>query len=197
MNENIAQHRGGFTLLEILAAVFILITAAGLALTAVASVGKANARVSTRHAACQEAAGALERLGVVPFEKLEETAKANSISLSNAFSRRVKEPKLEIAVTDESQPPEGTLAKRVVVTIDWAGSDGRPVRLTSWRFVPEPKAEPDAESDEKGSDEKGSDEKEPAEEEMDANSNEPPSDSKAEETEKKSETESETKEETP
>jgi Tfp pilus assembly protein PilE len=141
MNKNTVQHRGGFTLLEILAAVFILITAAGLALTAVASVGKATARVSTRHAACQEAAGAMERLGVVPFEKLEEAARANAISLSDAFSRRVKEPKIEIAVTDEPQPPAGTRAKRVVVKVDWSGSDGRPVRLTAWRFAAEPKDE--------------------------------------------------------
>jgi len=200
MNKNIVQQRGGFTLLEILAAVFILITAAGLALTAVASVGKATSRISTRHAAHQEAAGVLERLSVVPFEKLDEAAKG--ISPCETFSKRVKDPRIAVAVTDESEPPKGTRATRVVVTVDWTGSEGQAVRLTSWRFAPERKGtkkdEPEAEPKDEAKSEaktepkaepKDEAETKPAEEAMEETPDAPKEESSPEpETEKEEET---------
>lgn len=129
--------RRGFTLFEILVAVFVLVAAMGLALKTVSAVSQAAARTAARAAAHQEAANTLERLSILPFERLD-AAVENPPPPSNAFAKRVTRPRISVAVEEAASAPEGTLARHVVVEVDWKGSRGVPVRLSTWRYAAGP-----------------------------------------------------------
>ena len=187
MKKQINNRRGGFTLLEILVAVFILIAASGLTLTAVGTVGKARARIADRQAGHQEAANALERLTAVPFDKLDAAAK--KLQPSDLFTKRVKKSRMNVSVVNESDAPDGTLGKKITVEVDWNDATAGPIRLTSWRFMVKPVEKPKAaeETATEKPDEKSS---EPSDEKSGKALEEKPSEKPEKKSEKKSAEES-------
>ncbi len=118
----IVQDRRGFSLVEIIAAMFLLATAMTLTVEIVAWSAKERRSADRRQVAHREAANALERLVIDP---------SRDIPLSPYAEKVLPGASIEIETTPEPDLPR--LARvSVLVRYEDRGQPAAPVRLTTW-----------------------------------------------------------------
>jgi prepilin-type N-terminal cleavage/methylation domain-containing protein len=127
--------RKGFTILETIAALALL--AAGSVFTVEVLATCASHRSASRQlvAAQLEAANVAERVALVPYEKLTESA-VQEWKVSPTLLEQLPQAKLSIAISPSSA--DELAQKRVAIKIEWPAADetSTGVNLTTWRFAP-------------------------------------------------------------
>lgn len=118
--------RRGFSLVEIIAALFLLATGMTLTVEMVAWSARERRSADRRQTAYREAANALERLAADPSAEIRFSDHAESV---------LPEASLEIEMTPDSDQPRLSRVS-VVIRYQDRGNPAAPVRLTTWLARP-------------------------------------------------------------
>lgn len=127
------MNRRGFSFLEVIVAGVLLATTMTISLQMLHATAARHRATEMRQTAISEAANVMQRLGAVPFDKLD-AQDAGQMKLSEVAGRRLPGGRLEIELAEVADQPD---AKRIVVRIHWQDRTGRaagPVQLVAWRY---------------------------------------------------------------
>jgi len=125
--------RGGYTLVEVVLSVVVLLSAMTVVVKLLGWVGLERREADRRSWAVQEVANVMERLTARPFDEIT-AEQAGRLTLSPSARQSLPEAELAVGVA-EDQPGAGRSAKRIAVRLRWRGRAGEweaPVRLTTW-----------------------------------------------------------------
>jgi hypothetical protein len=131
--------RGGYTLVEVVLSVVVLLSAMTVVVKVLGWVGVEQRVADRRSWAVQEVANLMERLTAEPFEDITR-ARARSLSGERTANRVLPGAEWEADVGDETAGP--VPAKRVTLRLRWKARSGGwegPVRLTSWVYRRRPR----------------------------------------------------------
>jgi Tfp pilus assembly protein PilV len=127
--------RRGIFLIEIAAALLVLMIAIGLLGMTVAKTVTASREMARRSWAMREACNAMERLSALPGAALDATTATAALSPCEGRVRRHL-PDGSLTVT-LSEPDDAGLT-RIALMVSWTGAGDqpvRPVRLVGWRVA--------------------------------------------------------------
>lgn len=126
-------YRRGFSLIECGAAGAMVVVLLSVSLQFFVAVGGHSRAARWRQIACQEAAGALERLAERPWDALD-AEKTRDIALSQEAQSVLPGGTLSLHIQAEKA---GTLeSRRITAEVRWEPQPGHPesVQLVTWRY---------------------------------------------------------------
>ena len=129
------RRRGGFTVIEVAAAVLLLVVAMSLTAQLLGVIAHERRAVGRREVAAREAANLMERLSARPWERLTADA-VKDVQLTEPASGALPGAELTVGV-DEADAAPGVPGKRLSIRLRWrnrAGEFDAPVRLTTWVY---------------------------------------------------------------
>ena len=127
------RRRSGFTLVEVVAAAFIVVAMATMLVQFLAAAGRQRRAADQHQAAMQEAANLMERICAQPFEAIGPDT-ATRMQLAEHLHAVLPGARLDVEATPSPGDPQ---VRRIVVTVHSASDDGsprRPVRLVAWKY---------------------------------------------------------------
>jgi hypothetical protein len=128
------RRRGGYTLLEVVMAVMVLLTAMSLVVKVLGWVAAERRATDRRLWASQQVANAMERVSAEPFDRVA-TGRVKEMTSGSGASRVLPDAEWDAEVADETAGP--VPARRVTLRLRWKGRGGAwepPVVLTSWVY---------------------------------------------------------------
>jgi prepilin-type N-terminal cleavage/methylation domain-containing protein len=126
-------HRRGFTLIEVVAAAAVLGGVTLVCAKFMASAALQQEAMRDRSRAAQLAANVMERLAVMPWEKLT-AENVRPMQSGDDLRQVLPDGKIEIQIV---QPPDEPDAKQVLVLVHCPSPPDAPlraVRLVAWRY---------------------------------------------------------------
>lgn len=123
--------RGGFLLPELIGSLTILVILLGVAASVLGWFATERRAALRRAWALSEAQNVLERVTLIPYERLEPDS-AFVKKLGERTERSLPGGRLTIQIDETDAGPK---SKRIAVAISWRDSHGvemTPVRLTTW-----------------------------------------------------------------
>lgn len=135
----LGKARGGFLLPELIGSLTILVVLLGVAVSVLGWFATERRAAERRAWALSEAQNVLERVTLVPYERLEPDP-ALVKKLGERTERSLPGGRLAIQIDETDAGPK---SKRIAVAISWRNSHGSelpPVRLTTW-ITPIPQRE--------------------------------------------------------
>lgn len=127
--------RRGFTLLECVVAGALMLVVLALATQLFLWDSRERREVWRRQVAQQEAANALERLSLAPYDAISTKSLAE-VRLSEEAQAWLPEGAIQATASDVTVPRTG---RRIDVQVRWGAAGDAPiapVRLSGWRFAP-------------------------------------------------------------
>lgn len=128
-----AGKRRAFTLLELLAASFVLGVAMVASVQISSALGRARQEAQHRQCALLEADNWLERLSALPWDELTPE-RAAKCELSEVAAEQLPGGELKVEITPLQEQPA---VKRIVAAVHWRDMRGQPltpIRLTTWAY---------------------------------------------------------------
>jgi prepilin-type N-terminal cleavage/methylation domain-containing protein len=126
--------RKGFTIVEMVVALFVLGVAMALTARMLSASGRQRDALESQTIALIEAGNLMESIAAEEWEAITPNLAA-SLVLSSAAVQNLTDPRWEIDVRQATEP----VAKRVTIRLHWGDRTGQPnppVRLTAWMYPP-------------------------------------------------------------
>jgi hypothetical protein len=120
-------------MLEIIVTSILLGTVIATLAPAVSACAAHHRMSELRRCGMQDLSNALERVSLVPFEKLDEAVR-EPVEPSAPCRRRLPDARITLSVTDA---PGDLRAKRITAELHWSAPGGapQPMYLSTWRYA--------------------------------------------------------------
>jgi prepilin-type N-terminal cleavage/methylation domain-containing protein len=127
------KRHGGFTMIEVMAAMMLLAVVVGLSVTLLRAAAYQRAEIRQRHVAVQETASVIERLTALGWAELTPE-RARRVQLSDWARQSLPGARLDVQVVPATNEPQSKCIRAALTWRDRTGALVRPVRLVTWRY---------------------------------------------------------------